>query len=730
MLRTSSRPLYPLIFTVLTTASLACDDLGGIGNTQSDANLAGMAFDVLGQETVLQTDVGDVLAGQVLSATLQPSSHPVSVTNTTVDDIVGALLGNAFDKYGAVLGNGADLDALEAKMVGAVETEATERLTALINDNWSAMQFGDANYEVEITGCNAFVDYYVGIVSVPGMSAEITSVTFDVQPNDDRVRAHVVMNNVTTAPTMYVDWGASLCYGSWVHFAWGDGNSVVPINLSSLTFDVDLILTNDTACLESGCCEPVVAAELEVSNFVVGAVSKTLPKFEGDLGWTLDFDDYISDGMVQDLLNDALSGQSMSTSTSLAFGPMRITEVAIDDDAVDFTHEFDADGDGLFAACDVCTDSASNSDIDGDGVCKDNCSLVPNPDQADSDGDGWGNACDACAGYAGDNDPPCYGSFCFGDGIDDACDNCVGLANSDQTDTDDDGLGDACDDDDDDDGLNDDVDNCPLHASQNTSDGDGDGVGDICDNCAKTPNPGQGNADGDALGNACDPDIDGDGVLNGADNCEWNANAGQKDSDNDGTGDACDPDPDCDPDNPLHFAAGQCDGVPNLESLILAGLPIMEFCIGTGCYELELAAIEMLSQILVSRTATNQQVIDGVYKLGAYAPHSLLANRALRDALRSRRTGVAGAARTALTWQRFGGVKAMLDPAYGVAAQRQMAASRSLLPISAGVTQQAAELRVRAGASPHINGAALDRAIRQATGQGSVTTHSAARRTR
>ena len=38
------------------------------------------------------------------------------------------------------------------------------------------------------------------------------------------------------------------------------------------------------------------------------------------------------------------------------------------------------------------------------------------------------------------------------DGIGDACDNCDATSNTDQTDTDDDGVGDACDDDDDNDG--------------------------------------------------------------------------------------------------------------------------------------------------------------------------------------------------------------------------------------------------------------------------------------
>ena len=95
-----------------------------------------------------------------------------------------------------------------------------------------------------------------------------------------------------------------------------------------------------------------------------------------------------------------------------------------------------------------------------------------------------------------------------GDGVPDSCDNCPNASNTDQSDLDFDGQGDACDlctqdpdNDVDGDGLCATVDACPLDPD---NDIDGDGRCALEDNCAITPNPDQADGDGNGIGDACE----------------------------------------------------------------------------------------------------------------------------------------------------------------------------------------------------------------------------------
>ena len=104
------------------------------------------------------------------------------------------------------------------------------------------------------------------------------------------------------------------------------------------------------------------------------------------------------------------------------------------------------------------------------------------------------------------------------DGVLNENDNCPDDYNPSQLDTDDNGIGDACDagsegegegedDDLDDDGIPNNEDNCPEDGNANQEDIDEDLIGDACDNCVNDANPGQEDADADGLGDVCDDDV-------------------------------------------------------------------------------------------------------------------------------------------------------------------------------------------------------------------------------
>lgn len=128
-------------------------------------------------------------------------------------------------------------------------------------------------------------------------------------------------------------------------------------------------------------------------------------------------------------------------------------------------------------------------DTDGDGRADaaDNCPFAANADQLDSDSDSRGNACD----------------------------NCRLAANPDQLDTDFDGQGDVCEDDDDNDGCQDGEDQHPKQASVKI----GNYTGPLCPSDSPVYGSEAADTDQDGLLDCKDPDDDNDGTPDGADPC-------------------------------------------------------------------------------------------------------------------------------------------------------------------------------------------------------------------
>ena len=144
-----------------------------------------------------------------------------------------------------------------------------------------------------------------------------------------------------------------------------------------------------------------------------------------------------------------------------------------------------------------CSDSQRDSDKDGVTDDIDNCPGTPSGDKVDGNG---------CSDSERDTD---------NDGVKDDKDICPGTLAGEKVDT--------------------------TGCSDSQRDSDGDNITDDKDNCPNKENPDQVDSDNDGVGDACEKkkDRDGDGIEDDQDNCPDKKNPDQRDSDNDGIGDLC-----------------------------------------------------------------------------------------------------------------------------------------------------------------------------------------------
>lgn len=193
------------------------------------------------------------------------------------------------------------------------------------------------------------------------------------------------------------------------------------------------------------------------------------------------------------------------------------------------------------------------------------------------------------------------------DQVADDNDNCPLRPNPNQTDSDDNGVGDVCEDTDEDGSLDPD-DNCPFVANPGLVDSDGDSIGDDCDVCPLDVDPDQGDSDGDGIGNACDNDKDEDGVADDLDNCPFLANFDQANLDGDREGDVCDSD--MDGDGILNLVDGRIEGGAFIDESAMASTNFSDHRLGGRSFGQIVSSGQLILQVSDSPNVTGGVLVS------------------------------------------------------------------------------------------------------------------------
>ena len=206
------------------------------------------------------------------------------------------------------------------------------------------------------------------------------------------------------------------------------------------------------------------------------------------------------------MLNNSLTGASTTytwnASMSSSFENFNTTALTNGTFCFDAYLFENINGSSVLVGMDTVCVTVGMSDMDQDMISdsQDNCPTIYNPNQSDLDNDGKGDLCDD--DMDGDSVPNAQDAF--------------PMDGDESVDTDGDGIGNNADTDDDGDGLNDADDAFPLDANEQTD------------------------LDGDNVGDNADADDDNDGVVDSIDNCPFVANPDQADGNANGIGTVCD----------------------------------------------------------------------------------------------------------------------------------------------------------------------------------------------